>query len=126
MRRRRRSRSCVSRDQSCSKTRPEWRDDALFLQPLARDDAAALVAALPQAPGDVAGAVDAGEGNPLFLEQLAAFAAEESGALPPTLDVLIRSRADRLSGEERVVLEYASVAGRHFWRSTVEAAFDEA
>ncbi len=115
---------CLARPELLE-TRPEWRDDALFLQPLARDDAAALVSALPEVPGDVAGAVDAGEGNPLFLEQLAAFAAEESGALPPTLDVLIRSRADRLSGEERAVLEHASVAGRHFWRSTVEAAFDE-
>jgi tetratricopeptide (TPR) repeat protein len=55
------------------------------------------------------------------------FAVEEDagGSLPPTLEVLIASRVDRLPGEERTVLERAAVAGRHFWRSTVEATSPE-
>jgi DNA-binding SARP family transcriptional activator len=113
---------CVTRPELLD-ARPEWRDDAIFLQPLARADAEALVRALPHPPAETAAAVDAAEGNPLFLEQLAAFAAEEAGSLPPTLDVLIRSRVERLPTDERAVLEHASVVGRHFWRSTVEASF---
>jgi tetratricopeptide (TPR) repeat protein len=74
----------------------------------------------------VAAAVEAAEGNPLFLEQLVSFASEEeAGSLPPTLEVLIASRVDRLSEDERAVLQRASVAGRHFWRSTVEATSPE-
>jgi DNA-binding SARP family transcriptional activator/tetratricopeptide (TPR) repeat protein len=106
--------------------RPDWREDAIVLEPLSPAEAAQLVAALPESVAldqpAIAAAVDAAEGNPLFLEQLVTFAAEDAaGSLPPTLEVLIASRVDRLPFEERAVLERASVAGRHFWRSTVEA-----
>ena len=57
--------------------------------------------------------VAAAEGNPLFLEQLAAHAAE-TGTLepPPTLRALLASRLDRLGPGERGVLERAAVVGR--------------
>lgn len=121
---------CVARPELLE-TRPAWREDAIFLEPLSSVEAQQLVAALPEsaglAEGEALAAVTAAEGNPLFLEQLVSFAAEEDagGSLPPTLEVLIASRVDRLPGEERTVLERASVAGRHFWRSTVEATSPE-
>jgi DNA-binding SARP family transcriptional activator len=116
---------CVGRPELLE-ARPDWREDAIVLEPLSPGEAQQLVAALPESIAldqpAVAAAVDAAEGNPLFLEQLVTFAAEDAaGSLPPTLEVLIASRVDRLPLEERAVLERASVAGRHFWRSTVEA-----
>jgi DNA-binding SARP family transcriptional activator len=116
---------CVGRPELLE-ARPAWREDAIFLESMSPGDAEQLVAALPKssalpAPA-VAAALVAAEGNPLFLEQLVSFAAEDAdGSLPPTLEVLIASRVDRLPDEERAVLERAAVAGRHFWRSTVEA-----
>ena len=70
----------------------------------------------------VGAAVEMAEGNPLFLEQLVVFAAEDVlDPLPPTLEVSIASRIDRLPAGERAVLERAAVVGRNFWRSAVEA-----
>ena len=55
--------------------------------------------------------LEAAEGNPLFLEQLATAAAEqglEPGRVPHTLDALLASRLDRPPAEEREVLEHAA------------------
>ncbi|MCW2963126.1 MAG: hypothetical protein JWO17_378, partial [Actinomycetia bacterium] len=117
---------CIARPELLE-ARPHWRADAIFLESISPDEAQTLVDALPEcaslAPEVVAAAVEAGEGNPLFLEQLIAFAAEDAlDSVPPTLEVLIASRVSRLPADERAVLERAAVAGRHFWRSTVEAA----
>jgi tetratricopeptide (TPR) repeat protein len=95
------------------------------LQPLGADDARSLVEGLPERPGvsgeTVDAVVDAAEGNPLFLEQLLAVAAEgELGTVPPTVEALLASRLDRLDPEERAVLERAAVAGREFWRGAVD------
>jgi tetratricopeptide (TPR) repeat protein len=116
---------CVARPELLE-ARPGWREDAILLESMSPAEAEQLVAALPGASAlpelAVAAAVAAAEGNPLFLEQLVSFAAEDAdGSLPPTLEVLIASRVGRLLEQERAVLEGASVAGRHFWRSTVEA-----
>ncbi|HEX4526261.1 MAG TPA: AAA family ATPase, partial [Gaiellaceae bacterium] len=107
--------------------RPEWREDAIFLGPLAAADLGELAPTLPGHagldPSGLAAAVTAAEGNPLFLEQLLAAGAEDSlGPVPPTIEVLIESRLDRLPSAERHVLERASVVGREFWRAAVEAA----
>ena len=58
----------------------------------------------------------AAEGNPLFVEQMTAMAAESDGELivPPTIQALIAQRLDRLSRDERVVLECAAVSGSDF------------
>ena len=107
--------------------RPEWREAAIFLEPLAPAELEELAAALPgtdrlELP-ERAAAVAAAGGNPLFLEQLlAAGPGELLGSVPPTIDVLIESRLDRLPAAEREVLECASVVGREFWRAAVEAA----
>ena len=116
---------CVARPELLE-SRPEWRDDAIALGPISGDEARTLVELLPERAGlpesVVGAAVEMAEGNPLFLEQLVVFAAEDVlDPLPPTLEVSIASRIDRLPAGERAVLERAAVVGRHFWRSTVEA-----
>ncbi|MFL5928878.1 MAG: ATP-binding protein, partial [Gaiellaceae bacterium] len=116
---------CTARPELLDR-RPDWREGALVLEPLAQDDAERFAAALPEAADldhdALVAAVDGAEGNPLFLEQLVSFAADGGApSLPPTLEALIASRIDRLPCDERDVLELAAVAGRYFWRSTVEA-----
>jgi len=58
------------------------------------------------------------EGNPLFVEQMAAMAAEGNGAgslpVPPSIHALLAERLDRLTEGERAVIERASVIGRDF------------
>jgi len=76
------------------------------------------------------------EGNPLFIGELVRMLVDE-GALereddrwtigkalatlemPPTIHALLAARIERLSPEERSVLERAAVVGRHFSRSAV-------
>ena len=116
---------CVARPELLE-SRPEWRDDAIVLGPISGEEARTLVELLPERAGlpesVVGAAVEMAEGNPLFLEQLVVFAAEDVlDPLPPTLEVSIASRIDRLPAGERAVLERAAVVGRNFWRSTVEA-----
>lgn len=111
-------------------TRPAWEDGALALEPLAEPEAEELLAGL------TAGAVlsqetlervrEAAEGNPLFLEQLAAHVLELGGlpeetSLPPTIQALLTARLERLGPGERAVVEAASVIGRDFWDGAVRA-----
>jgi class 3 adenylate cyclase len=63
------------------------------------------------------------DGNPLFIEQLAAALAESgasSAPLPTTVREIIAARLDALPARERAVLLDAAVAGRVFWRRTLE------
>jgi class 3 adenylate cyclase/tetratricopeptide (TPR) repeat protein len=64
---------------------------------------------------------EAAEGNPLYLEQMAAMLAEGGliDTIPPTIHALIAARLDRLVPDERTVLEAAAVAGKHFVRSAL-------
>jgi tetratricopeptide (TPR) repeat protein len=59
--------------------------------------------------------VELAEGNPLFLEQLAAVGAEKwEVPLPSTIQAVLAARIDHLEPGERAVLEHASVEGRSF------------
>jgi class 3 adenylate cyclase len=63
------------------------------------------------------------DGNPLFIEQLAATMVESGDAdapLPTTIRGIIGARLDALPGPERAVLLNAAVAGRVFWRGALE------
>src|SRR5438105_3977413 len=67
---------------------------------------------------------EAAEGNPLFVEQMAAMLVEEGEAgerlpMPPSIQALLAARLDRLGPEERAVIEPAAVAGREFSRGPV-------
>jgi class 3 adenylate cyclase len=111
--------------------RPSWGSGALALRPLSREEAVTLVRELAEGEGlgeaTLADVLDAAEGNPLFLEQLVAAAAEQDlapGRIPASLEALLASRLDRLSSDERAVLERAAVVGREFTRRAVEALWE--
>ena len=108
--------------------RPGWANGAVVLEPLSDAAARALLDALPErarVEDDAVGTMlDSADGNPLFLEQIAAFAAERPlapGEVPPTLETLLASRLDLLSEAERDVIERAAVVGREFSREAVDA-----
>jgi class 3 adenylate cyclase len=68
------------------------------------------------------------DGNPLFIEQLAAAVAESgdrSAPLPTTVREIIAARLDALPRHERSVLLDAAVAGRVFWRGALERMLGE-
>jgi len=68
---------------------------------------------------------EAAGGNPLFIEELAAWLSEgggESGdGMPSTVKMIIAARLDQLPVPERQVILDASVVGDFFWPGTLEA-----
>jgi predicted ATPase len=112
--------------------RPAWGGGlvsatALPLEPLPDREAKELAAQL------LAGRVEeedserlaaTAEGNPLFIEELAAVVAERSNpsvdALPTTIRSLLAARLDALEPDERALLLDGAVAGKIFWRGLLE------
>ena len=118
---------CLARPELLD-ARPAWAADSIPLRPLTDEETGDLLDELPESlalDADARSAViAAAEGNPLFLEQLAAHALDgplEAGRVPASLESLLASRLDRLGPRERVVLERAAVVGREFTRSAVDA-----
>jgi hypothetical protein len=109
---------CLARPELAER-RPQWlsRPEAtLTLDALSDTDARGLLDAL-DAPDSVRERIaELAEGNPLFIEQLAAFAGEEGEnvKLSGSIRGVLHSRLDRLDLEERAVLERAAVIGRSF------------
>ena len=67
-------------------------------------------------------AIRTSEGNPLFLQEMVAFARERVGdAIPPTIQALLAARLERLAAPERSPLERGAVEGQVFHRSAVSA-----
>jgi class 3 adenylate cyclase len=108
--------------------RPGWGGgmlayNALPLEPLDGTDAAELALHLLGADTKAAQVAKAGEGNPLFIEQLAAVLqerGEEADELPTTIRGLVAARLDALPAEERDIILDASIVGRLFWRGAIE------
>jgi class 3 adenylate cyclase len=114
--------------------RPTWGGGlpsytALPLEPLgeeeARELATRLLASLPPASLEARAALfaETAEGNPLFIEQLAAAMAESSdpgSSLPTTIRGIVSARLDALPAAERTVLLDAAVEGKVFWRGALE------
>ena len=127
--------------------RPTWGGGKLnattiLLEPLRHEEVEQLVQNL-LGRGRVAGEVhrslfEAGEGNPLFVEEMLAMLVdqgrlerEEDGwttkgdlgplQAPPTIQALLAARIDQLEAAERTVLERASVIGKLFSRDAVAA-----
>jgi len=109
-------------------TRPSWGGgllayNALPLEPLGGSDAAQLALHLLGADSKAAQVAEAAEGNPLFIEQLAAVlserGAEATDALPTTIRGLVAARLDSLPAAERDVILDASICGRSFWRGAL-------
>jgi class 3 adenylate cyclase/tetratricopeptide (TPR) repeat protein len=111
--------------------RPQPNYDALALEPLSSAATESLLVGLSteaQLPAEMRERiVTAAEGNPLFVEQMGAMAAEDGGdlSIPPSIHALLAERLDRLSAEEREVIERASIVGRDFPVSAVAALFPD-
>jgi hypothetical protein len=68
----------------------------------------------------------ASAGNPLFISEMLAMAAEDAEVeVPPTLKALLAARLDQLDEAERRVLERGSVEGEIFHRGGVQALSPE-
>jgi predicted ATPase/class 3 adenylate cyclase len=117
---------CLARPELLD-ARPAWQSPSdtatmVRLEPLAENEAAALLerALRTRVVDEQTGrrALEAAEGNPLFLEQLLAIQAEhgEELGVPPTIQAVLAARIDRLPPAERTVVQRASVQGRAFSR----------
>ena len=70
---------------------------------------------------DASRLAETAEGNPLFIEQLAATMAEAgSESLPTTIRGIVAARLDALPAQERSLLVDAAVVGKTFWRGALE------
>src|SRR6187397_1674916 len=103
--------------------------ETIELGPLVETDAEALLAGVGAPKRARAKIIAVAEGNPLFLEQLAAVAADAAPGtlpIPPTIEAVIGARLDQLPRRELALLECASVIGRRFdLRALVELARQE-
>jgi predicted ATPase/class 3 adenylate cyclase len=109
--------------------RPAWLTSqsgtTLLLEPLTDSESQTLLDEIAREwPLDAtarARITEAAEGNPLYVEQMAAMLAEGGAvdAIPPTIHALLAARLDRLPADERAVLERAAVAGKEFTRNAV-------
>jgi class 3 adenylate cyclase len=112
--------------------RPAWGGglpaySALPLEALSEDAANDLAQHLLAPAGDgpdrAAMVAETAEGNPLFIEELAASLAEkpaaEASSLPTSIRAIIAGRLDALPPAERAVVLDAAVVGRIFWRGAL-------
>ncbi|MET0561645.1 MAG: AAA family ATPase, partial [Gaiellaceae bacterium] len=134
---------CLARPELLDE-RPTWgggkpNATSILLEPL--DDVAVKVLIENLLGGEIDSSVfrslrDAGEGNPLFVEELLAMLVDADlleqrnghwGAVgdigrispPPTIHALLAARLDRLAPEDRAVLERAAVIGKLFSREAL-------
>jgi class 3 adenylate cyclase/adenylylsulfate kinase-like enzyme len=95
---------------------------ALTLAPLAEQHARELAVRRLGDNGRVDEVIRVAEGNPLFIEQLAATIDETaSGTLPTSVRGLVAARLDALPRPERALLIDAAVVGKIFWEGALEA-----
>jgi class 3 adenylate cyclase/energy-coupling factor transporter ATP-binding protein EcfA2 len=88
---------------------------SLTLGPLAESDARELAVRRLGGPDRADAVVRVAEGNPLFIEQLAATIGETEGALPTSIRGLVAARLDALPPRDRALLLDAAVVGKVFW-----------
>jgi class 3 adenylate cyclase/tetratricopeptide (TPR) repeat protein len=95
------------------------------LEPLSPGEAGTLathlLAAVGDGTADVQRLVEVAEGNPLFLEELAASVPADSGELPVTVKAAIAARIDAMPAGARSALLGAAVIGKTFWRGPLQA-----
>jgi class 3 adenylate cyclase len=112
--------------------RPGWAGGlpaytALPLDRLTEDEsrelAALLLARRETSDPRVTSIAETAEGNPLFIEELAASIAERSTGdateLPTSVRAIVSARLDALPPDERGVLVDAAAVGRVFWRGAL-------
>jgi class 3 adenylate cyclase/tetratricopeptide (TPR) repeat protein len=127
--------------------RPELRDirptlveGGIALEGLDHDDTARLALGLlgtTDAPDDLLAKIPAStQGNPLFVRELVRMLVDDgilrregdawsvtvdvdAIEVPPTIQSLLAARVDRLSNDERLVVELASVLGKEFYKGVL-------
>jgi predicted ATPase len=117
----------LSRRQSWGGGLPAY--TALPLEPLSQPDAVDLTRRLLEYhglghPADRAESLaTTAEGNPLFIEEIAASLAEratgDEGRMPTSIRGILTARLDALPASERSVLLDAAVVGKVFWRGAL-------
>jgi class 3 adenylate cyclase len=113
--------------------RPSWgggkfNATTVLLEPLGSSACEALLEMLgDDLDGEArARVVAASQGNPLFLEEMAALAREgDSVTVPPTIQALLAARLERLGADERELLERGAVEGEVFHRLALRALAGE-
>jgi tetratricopeptide (TPR) repeat protein len=126
---------CVARPELLD-LRPGWgggklNATSLLLEALGEQESASLVDEVLGGAGldtDVRDRIlRTAEGNPLFLEELVAFARTSSGAVdvPPTIQAVLQARLDALDETERRVIDTGAVEGKVFHRGAVTALTSE-
>ncbi len=100
---------------------------AVSLAPLPDEDTADLASALLERaeldPETKDTLLARAGGNPLYAEQYARMLLERGGLeeLPGSIQGIVAARLDGLSGEEKGMLQAASVVGKVFWLGALEA-----
>ncbi|HTG46796.1 MAG TPA: AAA family ATPase [Actinomycetota bacterium] len=100
---------------------PQW---TIPLGPVSAADASAIATAVLGAGAAVDRIVEVCDGNPLFIEELAASMSDrlaDGQQLPTAVREAIASRIDLLPAEPRAALLDASVIGHTFWRGVLAA-----
>ena len=111
--------------------RPEWGSGqpeylSLTLGPLDEADARELLARRLGENRQADEVLGVAEGNPLFIEQLAASIGEVApGRLPTTIREIVAARLDALPRPERSLLLDAAVVGKVFWLDALRALSDD-
>ncbi|HEV7641909.1 MAG TPA: AAA family ATPase [Gaiellaceae bacterium] len=98
---------------------------ALTLAPLGEQHARELAVRRLGDTDRVDEVIRVAEGNPLFIEQLAATIDETAaGTLPTSVRALVAARLDALPRAERALLIDAAVVGKIFWEGALHAMTD--
>ena len=142
---------CVARPELLE-IRPGWAGGkmnatTILLEPLAADEArgwsTTCWAARTSRPRPASRILEAAEGNPLFVEEMLGMLIDdgllrfEDGGwravddladitVPPTIQLLLAARLDRLDAEERAVIERGAVEGKVFHAGAVTTLAPEA
>ncbi|MEO7198447.1 MAG: tetratricopeptide repeat protein, partial [Solirubrobacterales bacterium] len=121
---------CMTRDELLTR-RPGWgggRRNAttITLEPLTPEETEQLVRTLfddADESGIAAEVAGRSGGNPLFAEEIVNRLNEEGSdsidELPDSVHAVLAARLDSLDGEERRLIQAASVVGQSFWEQTV-------
>ena len=106
--------------------RPDW-DTTVRLEPLGTAQVDTLLENLDAPAGARVRIAQAAAGNPLFAEELVAWAHEggDMDALPTSLNALLSARLDRLEPGERDALERGAIEGELFHQAAVVELTDQ-
>jgi class 3 adenylate cyclase len=116
----------LARPELCDE-RPNWGSGlpeflTLTLGPLDAVDARQLAMRRLGDGAQADAVLDIAEGNPLFIEQLAASIGQTApGRLPTNIREIVAARLDALPPDERALLLDASVVGKVFWVDALRA-----